>query len=246
MKASADHRPPTHFVAKGQELGVPAPNDLLGRPAFFPLRLEESGPGNFMGVVVRRSFPRERRNQRSVATQRRAVVEKEIVCDNLQGTSVRWANARDARVPEELVVHHSGPCLPEDLRPYALDGPWAALQQTSPRARRQVVAMAVQVRPARSAWATAWCERQAKPQPPAQDDLEALRATARGRHGWQRGQSTRCERTALGVQECSVAWAHGWLDMALRAGGVSCAARMVLPSTGPMPGSSTVPWPFGR
>ena len=76
-----------------------------------------------MGVVARRSFPRELRNQRSVATQRRAVVEKEIVCDNPQSTLIRWANARDARVPEELVVQHSGPCLPEDLRPCALDGP---------------------------------------------------------------------------------------------------------------------------
>ena len=73
---------------------MPALDDLPVSPAFFPLRLEASGSGNFMGVVVRRSFPRERRNQRSVATQRRAVVEREIVCDNLQGTLARWANAR--------------------------------------------------------------------------------------------------------------------------------------------------------
>ena len=38
---------------------MPALDDLPVSPAFFPLRLEESGSGDFMGAVVRRSFQAE-------------------------------------------------------------------------------------------------------------------------------------------------------------------------------------------
>ena len=52
--------------------------------------------------------------------------------------------------------------------------------------------------------------------------------------------NARCERAALEMLEGSLAWAQGWLEMALRGGGESCAARMALPSMRPyIPSSST-------
>ena len=55
-------------------------------------------------VYLWSSLPRERRNQRGIASQRCANVQWEVVYDSLQGSSVPWVGARDAYVPEEFVA----------------------------------------------------------------------------------------------------------------------------------------------
>ena len=96
--------------------------------ALLPLRLVKRGAGHLVAVVVRLALSRERRHQCGIATQRHPVERREVLRHDLQCPLVARANARNARVAQELAVDDSGPRLSENLRPRALQRPRAALQ----------------------------------------------------------------------------------------------------------------------